>query len=85
MIDKVETPQSVHHPKLVRARRRIESAQKKLKEDPMFTQTDFDVATRDFLTDRLRYDKLDSHQIAGIKSRINNINEQLAEAEVAGD
>lgn len=85
MTDKVEIPQSGHHPKLVRARRRIEAAQEKFKEDPRFTRRDLDAATRDFLWDRLRYDKLHEDEKIGIKNQINNLNEQISEAEMAGD
>lgn len=82
-VKEIKLPQGGFHPELVKARRKIENAQQQHKEDPSFTQRDLDEATKEFLTDRLRYDQLDKVTTSGIKAQINHINDRLSESELS--
>ena len=79
-VKEIKLPQGAFHPKLVEARRKIENAQKQHGEDPAFTQRDLDEATKEFLIDKLTYDRLEEGTTSGIRARINQINDRLSES-----
>lgn len=81
MIDKVELPQGGFHPKMVEARREIESAKEGFKKGDV-SERELLLAERKYQLSRLTYDKLDEGLKKGLTAAIHNLDRQIAEKEV---